>query len=912
MLNLSCRFVFKRLLLIISLFALTACGGGNKDSDSEDAEEQTFSVAGSIVLPVGSDVDADVLTDFLSPLNNTFSNAQQINNPSFLGGYVSATSGTYSTSNNPSSPHTYSEDRTDIYQVSLLNGQRVALNVFFADNGLFASAEMNLNFSLFSSSNTANPVAQVNFLDQGSDHLVVPENDTYYIVLNTNSNDTVPLLYTLSISQSVATGPSTGQSAYVNPTAQFVPGEVIVKFKSEQHVDERAALAKSAASSGASSVAGTGQTIPQLRHKMHMGGKAQLMLLDLDEGQNVAASQASKNGVGQIQGLSQAQFKALPKSYRDKWNTAARINQLRKNPEIEYAEPNYIRQASYVPTDPQYPKQWHYPFINLPSAWNVATGAGVTVAVIDTGIASAHVDLDDNIDSANGWDFISNLESAADGDGPDNDPEDIAGSFHGSHVAGIIAAEEGNNLGVVGAAFDARIMALRVLGIDGFGTDSAISEAILYAAGLPNSSGTVPTEKADIINLSLGSDAFSSAMQSAVNAALAEGVIVIAAAGNDSTDQPFYPAAFDGVVSVSAVSETKALASFSNFGDTIDVAAPGGSGINDLNNDRYRDGILSTVYASFYEELQGTSMAAPHVAGVAALMKSVDPTLDNAKFSMALASGDITDNIGSSSNFGAGLINAAKALAWVGEPIATQLTVFPSSFSFVGSTTSSTFSLTNPGEGQVLVESVTENETWLALSEENVDSSKLGVYRLTVDRSGLAPGSNFATEITIQYRIDGGTLETQTIQVFLSVPTLEASATVGDVFVLLTRKADIDEAEESNAPFVDIFAVALARLNDGQYSFLFPDVPPGEYILDASTDNDNDFIVSEEGEAVGAYPVLSQPIVVTVSDQNLTGLDFSISYSLLSNSIAKTAVAESKPLLKKRPTKHSNLQKRSP
>ena len=207
---------------------------------------------------------------------------------------------------------------------------------------------------------------------------------------------------------------------------------------------------------------------------------------------------------------------------------------------------------------------------------------------------------------------------------------------------------------------------------------------------------------------------------------------------------------------------------------------------------------------------------------------------------------------------------------------------------------------------------MTENETWLALSEENVDSSKLGVYRLTVDRSGLAPGSNFATEITIQYRIDGGTLETQTIQVFLSVPTLEASATVGDVFVLLTRKADIDEAEESNAPFVDIFAVALARLNDGQYSFLFPDVPPGEYILDASTDNDNDFIVSEEGEAVGAYPVFSQPIVLTVSDQNLTGLDFSISYSLLSNSIAKTAVAESKPLLKKRPTKHSNLQKRSP
>ena len=607
-----------------------------------------------------------------------------------------------------------------------------------------------------------------------------------------------------------------------------------------------------------------------------------------------SSSKPSVSAQSMISGLNASQFNALPQHYRDKWQTAALINQLRQNPEIEYAEPNYLRSATYVPTDPEYPKQWHYPLINLPSAWNVATGTGVTVAVIDTGIASTHVDLDDNIDSANGWDFISNVASAGDGNGPDNNPEDEAGSFHGSHVAGIIAAEEGNGLGIVGAAFNARIMPLRVLGIDGFGSDSEISQAILYAAGLTNSSGS--SHKADIINLSLGSESFSSALQNAINAALSEGVIVIAAAGNNATSVPFYPAAFDGVVSVSAVSGTKSLASFSNYGSTIDVAAPGGSGINDLNNDRYRDGILSTVYASFYEELQGTSMAAPHVSGVAALMKSVDPSLDSTKFSLALASGEITDNIGSASQFGAGLINAAKALAWVGQSISTQLNVFPSSFSFVGSTTISSFTLSNPGEGTVLIESITENELWLEVLANEVDEQLLGTYSIEVDRSNLAEGSNYATEISINYRIDGGEIETQRMQVFLSVPSVVSNASVGEVFVLLTRKSDLEEAEENNAPFVDIYSVATASYSEGQYRFDFSRIPPGEYILDASTDNDNDFIVSDQGEAVGAYPLASQPVVISVSNRNISGLNFSMSYPSLSNSSASLNNTQNKPI----------------
>ncbi len=245
-------------------------------------------------------------------------------------------------------------------------------------------------------------------------------------------------------------------------------------------------------------------------------------------------------------------------------------------------------------------------------------------------------------------------------------------SFHGTHVAGTIAAHTNNALGVAGVGWDsARIMPLRAIGVGG-GVSWDIIQAVRYAAGLPNDSGTVPERPADIINLSLGGDVYSEVEEAIFQEVIAKGVIVVAAAGNAANSEPSYPAAYNGVISVSAVDYLSSPTYYSNFGPQIDVAAPGGDNSVDLNGDGYPDGVWSTMgndasgqIEMVYRPLQGTSMAAPHVAGVAALMKGLWPAMDPNAFNALLVGGAITDDLGQpgrDDRYGHGLINAQKAL----------------------------------------------------------------------------------------------------------------------------------------------------------------------------------------------------------------------------------------------------------
>ncbi len=326
------------------------------------------------------------------------------------------------------------------------------------------------------------------------------------------------------------------------------------------------------------------------------------------------------------------------------------MTKLAKHAGVASVEPDLIMTAQSEPNDPRYKDQWDYyeptGGMNLPGAWDRADGTGVTVAVIDTGITK-HADLNANI--LPGYDFISDATAARDGNGRDADPTDqgdwyAAGecgettpsnsSWHGTHVAGTIAALSNNGLGVAGIAPKAKILPVRVLGKCG-GRTSDIVDAITWASGGKVARVPANPTPAKVINMSLGgSGRCAAAYQKAINSAVSRGTTVVVAAGNSNADVAnFTPASCNNTISVAASDREGNRAFYSNFGTLIDFTAPGGEVRNETDapgtRTKPQDGILSTLNAGTtiagaetYQTYMGTSMAAPHVAGLAALMLS--------------------------------------------------------------------------------------------------------------------------------------------------------------------------------------------------------------------------------------------------------------------------------------------------
>ena len=276
------------------------------------------------------------------------------------------------------------------------------------------------------------------------------------------------------------------------------------------------------------------------------------------------------------------------------------LQELKRSPlrkDTEYIEANYLYHATATPNDPQYNKQWNFRNINLEQAWDETKGAGVTVAVIDTGVSKVP-DLK-STKFVKGYDFVNNKDDASDDNG------------HGTHVAGTIAQSTNNGYGVAGIAYEASIMPLKVLSGSGGGTISDIAEAIKFAAD----------NGADVINMSLGGGGASNMMEEAIKYAHGKGVVVIAAAGNEGRNAASYPARYPDVISVAATNAAGDKASYSNFGAGVDIAAPGGSAESDTGK-IIQNTINPSTGESVFVGFQGTSMAAPHVAGVAALVRA--------------------------------------------------------------------------------------------------------------------------------------------------------------------------------------------------------------------------------------------------------------------------------------------------
>ncbi len=376
----------------------------------------------------------------------------------------------------------------------------------------------------------------------------------------------------------------------------------------------------------------------------------------------------------------------LYKAPLDEAGTLATVAALMARSDVAYAEPNYILKPFLTPNDPRYPEQWHYGAIRLPEAWDLETGRdSVRVAVIDSGIFSAHTDLSGRLLS--GYDFVSDASIAGDGDGRDPDPEDTGSNsdFHGTHVAGTVGAATNNNTGVAGVAWGVGLVPVRALSSEG-GTLADVADALRWAAGLSVAGVPANPNPADIINLSLGgavSCAPASTMQQAINDVLAAGKMIVVAAGNSNTEaSTFTPAGCSGVITVGATDRSGNRAYYSNYGPRIDLMAPGGDTRSNAAN-----GVLSTVGNGQYGFMQGTSMAAPHVAGVLALMKSRKPSLTPAEALTILKEtarplSASQCNRPTSSDCGAGLMDAKAALDRLAAPApALSLSAAPASLS---------------------------------------------------------------------------------------------------------------------------------------------------------------------------------------------------------------------------------------
>lgn len=386
-------------------------------------------------------------------------------------------------------------------------------------------------------------------------------------------------------------------------------------------------------------------------------------------------------------------------------NLRAVAEALSRNPNIKFAEPDRVWQPGLVPNDPQYASAWHLPKIGTPTAWDAAQGTGVTIAILDSGVDVTHPDLKPQI--VPGWNFFSG----------NDDVTDVYG--HGTAVAGVAAAAGDNGLGVASVSFRSKIMPMRVTDAQGYGYSSLMAQALTAAAD----------NGAKVANLSFLGVSTSATVASAAQYMRSKNGVVVIAGGNTGalrTDPKS-----DAFTAVAATDSGDGRASFSSWGDYIDVAAPGVS-------------IITTMRGGSYGGFSGTSASSPVVAGVYALMMSAKPgltpsTLDNALFTTAVDLG----SAGADAQFGNGRVNAAAAVAKV-RLVSTADTQPP------------TVAITAPGAGGkvsgfVPVDVTATDNVAVARVELLVNSTVVATdatapYALTFDSSGYEEGKQLALQ----------------------------------------------------------------------------------------------------------------------------------------------------------------------
>lgn len=550
-------------------------------------------------------------------------------------------------------------------------------------------------------------------------------------------------------------------------------------------------------------------------------------------------------------------------------------SQFAKRPGVRFTELNRTRHALAVPNDSLYPAMWHLPPINLPAAWDIEKGntTPVTVAVIDTGITS-HPDLMSRV--VNGYDMVSDVRNANDGDARDANPNDPGGdlpqnqsSWHGTHCAGTIGAHTDNGSGIAGINWNARIVPVRVLGKEG-GADFDIISGMNWAAG-----GSVPgvpanANPASVVNMSLGgAGQASQAYQDIIDDAATRNVIFVVAAGNDNVEASgFVPCNQQGVLCIGATRLNGKRASYSNFGARVDLMAPGGEVSEDTNGDGYADGVLSTLRDDSnmptYSFENGTSMAAPHIAGIVSLLKARNPAL-----TFTQARQILTETAQRASQCtegcGAGLVNVQAALLRVTN---TQ----PSGPAKLSINTASLFFTSTAAQQNVLISNTGGATLNLTLSPGGAESSRITVLGGNTRNVGAGETTSVSVNANLQGLTDGVTAS--------AVLNVSSNGGGGSVGIKLRAGGltgpDVAVAaiyEDANGEWKVEEAVNATAA--GGFTFSVP-VTAGSYFLfgvqDANGNGDYD-----DGEPLGLYPNSDNPKELTVMNgQQVQGLAFSV------------------------------------
>jgi len=812
--------------------------GCDEDTTQTSTNSAGFTVSGVVQASPQTAVDSDVNDPNAQYApNNTLDTAQTISNPVIIGGYV----------NRPGAGDSGRSqsigDEVDIFRVELTAGQVIHLFV--------ASEDLSFNDVDLVLKDSTGTVVDAGVSLGESENLSISASGVYYIQVLAYSGASN---YVLTIGQDAALRNLALSSLRLS--ADFVPADVLVQWKSAP------------------------QSADNQLHALSLAAQS------YDEQRRMRYT------VEDVTSLTQAAEDLVftNEQARQKYATLLAAKALQRRTDVASASLNHLYYAQRVPNDSLYRYQWHYPAIHLPQAWDTTQGdSNVTVAVVDTGALMSHPDLQGKL--VNGYDFIADRTISLDGDGLDSNPDDPGSfangtgtNFHGSHVAGTIGASTANGTGVAGVGWNTTVMPLRALGKNGAGSEYDIEQAVRYAAGLRNDSGQVPSRHADVINLSLGGaePPTDNVFQTLVNDARRNGVIIVAASGNQGASTVNYPAALDGVVAVGAVNINRQRAYYSNYGSALDLMAPGGDNATDVNGDGIPDGVVSTLGDSSQSSLRyiydysiGTSMASPHVAGVIALMKAVYPGLTPDEFDSLMNRGELSDDLGTSgadTQYGYGLINANKAVQAALQlasgsqaQVVARLSVSPESLNFATDTTRLPLRVTNAGGGTLAITRITEDSGgYINVSPtSDVDSNRMGTYYVEINRSGLSAGTYTANLV---FFADTQRVIVPVLWQVLAQGT-QINGDAGRQFVLLIDPVSLETVKELQLTPVS-----------GQYRFSFSGVTNGSYILVSGSDNDNNFSICEGGESCGAYLTLDKPTEFAVN-RNLAGLNFTVNFS---------------------------------